>query len=311
MPLTAETPKPLLPVCNVPMLDHVTSQLKFYGVDDIVYAAAYRSAQIARRAAKYVDIKTRVRVESRPLGTAGCVKAASKYLSDVFFVLSGDCLNDIDLASMARSHIGSGADVTIAAVKRADTRKYGVISTDGDKVTSLIEKPFSNSYGNTVNAGIYVVNKRILSEFDGDELDFAKDVFPVLIRQGRVGVYRHEGFWSDVGAIEDYFRANFTVPAEGFFPRVRLKKEEPSLTFGSSVISPDARVSGTVNRSIIGAGASVGKGVSVSDCVVLPGGKVTSDVRYSVIGKNFEVNLLPIALSGDFSTDSATHFNIF
>jgi NDP-sugar pyrophosphorylase family protein len=293
------------------MLDHVSGQLKYYGIDDVVYAAAYLSDQIERRAAKYSGIKTRVRVESQTLGTAGCVKAALKCLSDDFFVISGDCLNDVDLRAMAKYHFNSGADVTMATVEREDTRKYGVVSVDNGVVRSIIEKPSTNAYGNTVNAGIYIINKRIFDEFKTNELDFAKDVFPVLISQGRVRAYHHEGFWSDVGAIEDYYKANFTLPAQGLFPPLKLKRDEPSLIIKSSVISTSAKVFGSVSRSIVGEKAVIGDGVKISDCVVLPGSKVLRDFNYGIIGKDFEVNLLPAPFSVGFSTDSVKQFNNF
>ena len=142
MPLTSDIPKPALPVCGYPILDYVTAQLCYYGVRKIVYAAGYLPDVIRKRAEKYACADCVTVAENKPLGTCGAVKNAEKLLGDCFFVLSGDCLSDINLFEMAAIHKQSGALATIA-VKPSDAPfRYGVVKTDNSgRVRSFLEKP--------------------------------------------------------------------------------------------------------------------------------------------------------------------------
>ncbi|MBE5732653.1 MAG: hypothetical protein E7353_06395 [Clostridiales bacterium] len=287
-PLTTLVPKPMLTVAGYPMLDYVTSQLYFYGITDIVYAIAYKKEQIEERAKQYRGVEASFSIDEVPLGTAGSVKQARDMLDDVFVVISGDCLNDINLLSMIKSHKTSGADVTMAVVKREDTTKYGVVTVDKNNViTSLIEKPQTNDYGNLINAGVYVINKKI---FDGQKdgmLDFAKDVFPILVQNGKINAYFHDGLWSDIGAIDDYYWANFYMKDHTFFPMIKTRDSELYNTHDGNVISSTAKVFGKSINSIVNNEATVVSGVKIRNSIVLPQSVVERNCTNCIVGRDF------------------------
>ena len=291
MPLTSYLAKPMLTVASVPMLDYVTSQLAYYNLKNVVYAVAYKKEQIISRAKGYENIKSEFSIDDVPLGTAGSVKKALPLLSDTFVVVSGDCLNDIDLSALIKAHSKSNNDVTIAVVEREDTRKYGVVKLDKfNQVISLIEKPQTNEYGNLINAGVYVVNKRIFNDFDDGMLDFAKDVFPILVQKGKIGAYFNKGFWTDIGAVEDYYQANFYMKDRTFFPLVKNGDEKCEKRNGN-LISKSASIYGTTKNSIVGANATIQSGVNVLNSVILAKSTVKSSCQNCIVGQDFSLSV--------------------
>jgi NDP-sugar pyrophosphorylase family protein len=296
-PLTTLVPKPMLTVAGYPMLDYVTSQLYFYGITDIVYAVAYKKEQIEERAMQYKGVKASFSIDEVPLGTAGSVKQARDMLDDVFVVISGDCLNDIDLLAMIKSHKTSGADVTMAVVKREDTTKYGVVAIDENNViTSLIEKPKTNEYGNIINAGVYVINKKIFDGTKDGMLDFAKDVFPILVQNGKINAYFHNGLWSDIGAIDDYYWANFYMKDHTLFPMIKTREKELYDTYDGNVISSTAKVFGKSINSIVNNDATVASGVKIRNSIVLSQSVVDRNCTNCIVGKDFIFKLSSLPL---------------
>ncbi len=283
MPLTSDIPKPALPVCGYPILDYVTAQLGYYGVRKIVYAAGYLPDVIRKRTEKYACAECVTVTEDKPLGTCGAVKNAVKLLGDCFFVLSGDCLSDINLFEMAALHKRSGALATIA-VKPSDAPfRYGVVKTDNSgKVRSFLEKPQNAEKGSLVNLGTYVVDKRALDFVpEGEFFDFSRDLFPVLMKNGALAAYRHDGYWSDLGDIKSYYEANRKFRGGFFYP---LPIKEEMKKSGSNVISENSLVLGKTEESVVCGGSVVRGGARLKECVVL-GGEVFG-VHYRRIIKN-------------------------
>lgn len=115
-PLTCNTPKAMVPVVNTPFLEHVVRHLRTHGVGEIVLALGYLSEPMkdyfvdgSRFGVKLIHV-----LEEKPMGTAGAVKNAEKYLDESFFVLNGDIFTDLDLTAMRRYHLDRGAKVTIS-----------------------------------------------------------------------------------------------------------------------------------------------------------------------------------------------------
>ncbi len=283
MPLTSDIPKPALPVCGYPILDYVTAQLCYYGVRKIVYAVGYLPDVIRKRAEKYACADCVTVAENKPLGTCGAVKNAEKLLGDCFFVLSGDCLSDINLFEMAAMHKQSGALATIA-VKPSDAPfRYGVVKTDNSgRVRGFLEKPQNAAKGSLVNLGTYVVDRKALDLAPANRFfDFSRDLFPLLIRKGLLSAYRHDGYWSDLGDIKSYYEANGKFRG-GFFYPLPIKEEMKKA--GSSVVSGNSLVLGEAEESVVCGGSVVNAGARVNRCVVL-GGEVFG-VHYKRIIKN-------------------------
>lgn len=310
-PLTDDCPKPMLKVANRPMLDYVVAQLHHYGIDDMVFTLGYMPEKVSDYVNGYKGIKSRFSVESTPLGTAGGVKKAEEYLDDVFFVISGDALSDVNLLDMVSSHFTSGAEVTIASVRVDDPTRYGVLKVDeSGRVKGIIEKPNSNAYGNLVSSGIYIVNKSVLSQIPNDvPFDFAKNLFPQLIENGKINAYFHDGYWCDIGDKKTYFNANFYMSEGGFFDFVENDFTIKSEIACGNMLSEKAVTVGKVRNSIVGSNSKIASCASVDECVILDGVTVRGKHFHSIIGNNF---VEKISLNAPFRQDmSISKDNLF
>ena len=219
MPLTENLPKPLLDVAGRPILDYVLSHLNFYSISRVVLSLGYKAEKIISRYASGEQPNYFCVTESTPLGTLGGVKFAERFLDDTFVVVSGDCLCNVDIEKMIDQHLNSRSLVTMAVTEVKDPRLYGVVSCDGQgKVISFHEKPRDAGFGKLVNMGIYVVNKSVLSKVPkGAKFDFSLDLFPMLLKERALGAYYHDGYWSDVGDIKSYLKANKYFVKNKFF----------------------------------------------------------------------------------------------
>ncbi len=288
-PLTDNYPKPMLPIANRPMLDYVVSQLSYYGTRNIVFTLGYMPEIVKNHAERYTGISCSFSTETTPLGTAGGVKKAEDMLDDLFFVISGDALSDVNLGEMARKHLDANNDVTIAAVRASDPTRFGVLKiNDSDKIDCLIEKPKTAEYGNLVSSGIYLINKRILSLMPRDvPFDFAKNLFPPLIEAGKVGAYIHEDYWCDIGDKKSYYNANFYMSDGSFYPFVSANDHVSSEIKKGNLVSKKAIVVGKVRQSIIGENARIASSADVDGCIILPGATVKGRYRRCIVGENF------------------------
>lgn len=290
-PLTNDCPKPMLPVANRPMLDFVVSQLSAYGIRDVVFTLGYMPELVKSRALKYKGIRCSFEVEENPLGTAGGVKAAERYLDDLFFVVSGDALSDVNLGLMARRHLDSGAEVTIATTSVSDPTRYGVVVEDEDGfVTSFVEKPSSDIFGTVVSTGIYIINKRVLQQIPRDvPFDFAKNLFPALVEGRKICTYFHDGYWCDIGDKAEYFNANFYMKSGAFYDFVEVESDDCGSTAAdTNLIAKSAVTVGTAKNSIIGAHARIASNAVIDECIILPDTTVTGRHFHSIVGVGFE-----------------------
>lgn len=292
MPLTKDTPKPMLKIANRPVLDYVVAQLYAYGLSDIVFTLGYLPEKIENFVVSYRGITPKFSVESVPLGTAGGVKKAEDMLDELFVAVSGDALSNIDLGQMTAEHLRSGADVTLAAVKVADPGRYGVVTLagDGKTVTGFTEKPGYGASGSLVNAGVYVISKRVLGYIPrGINFDFARDLFPQLVEARTLKAYRHDGYWCDIGDKASYYRANFFMREGGFYTPVPsfAEAEMSSVERGGNLLATGAVTVGGCRGSIVGKGARIVSGADVNECVILDGATVTGKHSRCIIGADF------------------------
>lgn len=289
-PLTDDVPKPMLPVYNRPMLDYVLSWLTHFGINDIVCTVGYKSENIIARMREYEGINYKISKETEPLGTAGAVKNCEGFLHENFVVVSGDCVNDVDLYAMMRAHQESGKDVTMAVVNVEDATKFGVVNLDenGD-ISRFIEKPPTNEFGTLVNAGIYIINKSVLKDVPLAKCDFARDVFPILIQKGKIGAYLHNGRWTDIGSIEDYYKANFSLKNGEYYPFIKTSTVQDK--FHASDYSGDSVIFGTTLNTIVGKGSFINFGVNLDGCIVMPFTHVTDSATNCIIGANYTISV--------------------
>lgn len=218
-PLTCEKPKPMVPVANRPLLEHVLRLLAGQGWDEIALTLCYQPEKIQAYFGDGRSLGAQLRyfVEERPLGTAGSVKMAEDLFTETFLVASGDALSDFDLRPALAFHRERGALVTIVLARVASPLEYGIVVTEPDgRVVRFLEKPgWGEVFSDTVNTGFYLVEPETFALVPaGQAFDFSRDLFPTLLARGaKLYGYVAEGYWSDIGTIEQYRRAHEVILA--------------------------------------------------------------------------------------------------
>jgi mannose-1-phosphate guanylyltransferase/phosphomannomutase len=217
-PMTANQPKPLLPVGNRPIMEHVLRLLKRHGFDETVVTVQFLASLVRNYFGDGDELGMRLSyaTEETPLGTAGSVRNAASALRDAtFLVMSGDALTDIDLAALVAAHHERGALVTVCLARVPDPVEFGMVVTGEDgRVERFLEKPsWGQVFSDTVNTGIYVMEPEVFDAVaPGVPVDWAMDVFPALIAAG-APVYGHvaASYWEDVGTHASYLKAHADV----------------------------------------------------------------------------------------------------
>ena len=278
-PLTSNAPKPMLPLVNAPMMEHIVGLLKQHGFDEIVVTVAFMANHIRTYFGDGSDFGVRMvyATEETPLGTAGSVRNAMEELDERFLVISGDVLTDLDLSAIVAQHEATGALATIGLVRVENPLEFGIVITREDgAIERFLEKPsWGQVFSDTINSGIFVLEPEIFDHIAPDRaVDFSSEVFPKLLEEGKpiygaVG----EGYWEDVGTLEAYLRAHKDI-LDG-----RVQLEIPGFEIGDGVhvgegaeIHPDARVEGP---AVIGENCRIEAGVRLGP--------------YSVLGTNVRV----------------------
>ncbi len=213
-PITINRPKPLVPVGNKPIMEHICDLLKRHGIHEIVATLHYMADEIQNYfgdGADY-DLNISYSIEDTPLGTAGSVKKAEHLLRNgTFVIISGDALTDCDLTDALRFHKEKGSAATIVLSRVPNPLEFGVVITDEDgHVVRFLEKPsWSEVFSDTVNTGIYILEPEVFDRMQpGVQYDWSQDIFPAMLREG-VPMYGYvmEGYWADVGSLIQYREA--------------------------------------------------------------------------------------------------------
>src|SRR5713226_4560507 len=213
-PMTANQPKPLLPVVNRPIMEHVLRLLRLHGFSETVVTVQFLASLVRNYFGDGEDVGMSLQyaTEEMPLGTAGSVKNAEDALRDgPFLVISGDALTDFDLSDLVRFHKDNGALVTVALARVPDPLEFGiVIAAEDGRIQRFLEKPtWGQVFSDTVNTGIYVMEPEVLEHVaQGESVDWSSDVFPELLSEGApLYGYVADCYWEDVGTHESYLKA--------------------------------------------------------------------------------------------------------
>src|ERR1700746_1014188 len=219
-PMTANQPKPMLPVANRPIMEHVLRLLKRHGFDETIVTVQFLAALVRNYFGdgEEFGMSLQYATEEMPLGTAGSVRNAEDALRDEpFLVISGDALTDMDLSGLVRFHKDKGALVTVALAKVPNPLEFGIVITEDDgQIQRFLEKPtWGQVFSDTVNPALYVMDPEVLAEVPpGEVVDWSGDVFPKLLDRGApLYGYVSESYWEDVGTHESYLKAQADVLA--------------------------------------------------------------------------------------------------
>jgi mannose-1-phosphate guanylyltransferase len=279
-PLTLSTPKQMLPVANRLMIERVVEHLGRHGVDTAVLALGYRPDAFADAypSGRCAGVALHYAVEPQPMDTAGAIRFAALDggVDERFLVVNGDVLTDLDVTALLAFHEGHGAEGTIALHRVDDPSAFGVVPTDADgRVQAFIEKPpREEAPTNLINAGTYVLEPSVLDRIAPDgPVNVERVTFPAMVDDGSLYALDGDTYWIDAGTPATYLAANLDLLSG------RRGAPEPG-------VHPTATVHGEVDRSVIGAGATVEAGATVSGSVVLPGAAIRAGaiVRDAIVG---------------------------
>ena len=312
-PLTGQLPKPMAPVVDTPIIEHIFSLLSRHSITEALVNVHYLADSLlsAYGQESYINnLKVRLVREQTLSGTAGGIKHLARVasssassassegqlleetleetlLEESFLVVSGDALTDIDIRELLAFHKEKGALATIALHRVYDTSEFGVVEVDEQgNILGFQEKPDPKEAISTLaNTGVYVFEPRVL-EYIPEEtfFDFARDVFPRLLKQGERFVgYEGDFYWSDIGTLEAYRQAQYDVLSGRVRVRVPGEKRGETLWVGENAqIHPSAKLEGYV---VVGRDAVVGRDVALSgdvtvgtDCWIRPGATIKRSI---------------------------------
>jgi mannose-1-phosphate guanylyltransferase len=283
-PLTYEMAKPMAPVLNRPIMEHILELLKRHGFEDLVANLSYLPEQVREPfgdgSAHGVSLEWSF--EEELLGTAGGVRKVRDFFGEEpFLVMAADALTDIDLGALREAHRSNDGIATLSVKRVPDTSEYGVVVTGADgRIQGFQEKPDpAEALSNLASCMIYVFEHEIFDYFpDREKVDFALDVFPVLL-DNDVPFYVHEidAYWNDVGSLDEYLQGNLDAllgavrvdaPRDGLRVDDRDAGEPPVLLGPGCEIGEDVRLEGPL---VIGEGCRIGARSALKESVVLPG----------------------------------------
>ena len=304
MPLTKNTPKPMLTVAGVPVTEHQLAMAKAAGITEIVLATSYLSEVFTPYfgdGSKW-GMRIKYAVEKEPLGTGGAIRNAAKLLgtNESVVILNGDVLSSHNLSEQIRQHEAHDADVTLHLTEVEDARAFGCVPTDGDgRVTAFLEK-MENPLTNQINAGCYVFNPRIISTIPLDTVvSVERETFPQLVDSGaKVFGYLENAYWLDIGTPRALLKASIDiVTRSGQFLAMAGSTIDPTAVItGGSCIGPNSSVGAgaVIDGSIIEAGCVVGPNARITDSFVATGAKVDNGAKItSSCVTNLEILSIP------------------
>ena len=278
-PLTSNQPKPMVSIVGKPCMEHILELLREHGLTDVIVTVAFLPQAIRSYFGEgdTLGMSIGYSVEESPLGTAGSVRLAAKQLDETFLVISGDALCDVDLTKLVEFHKERGAAVTIGLKSVDNPLEFGIVVTDDEgRIERFLEKPsWGQVFSDTINTGIYVLEPEVLRHVPTDRpYDFSKELFPYLLEMGRpLYGYVMDGYWQDIGNLDQYRQANFDALEEKVrlnIPGIRIRG---NIWLGEGVEIADLeQVEGPAligNYCRIAPGASVGEYSVLSNTVTL------------------------------------------
>lgn len=287
---------------NKPMMQHIVDLLKKHGITDIVSTLFYQPDIIKDFFAdgSKFGITMQYRKAEADYGTAGSVRNAADFLDERFIIISGDVLTDFDLSKAIEFHEKKKAKATLVLTRSVNPLAFGVVITDASgKITRFLEKPsWGEVFSDTINTGIYIIEPEILRLIPYQkEFDFSKNLFPTMLEQN-MGLYGYiaEGYWRDVGNLNEYQEAHLDALDNKVNLVLEGKKIGSAFVGENSVIETDpSNLQGTV---LIGKNCKIGKNVKIiksaigNDVVINEGAVIRNSVIWSdtAVGKGAELS---------------------
>ncbi len=294
-PLTYNIPKPMVPMMNKPIMQHILELLRSHNIRDVVATVFYHPEIITRyfEDGSRFDMRIQYVRSEEDYGTAGSVRNAASLLSERFIIISGDILTDVNLSEAIRFHEERKAQATIVLSQSKQPLQYGiVVIRDDGSIYRFLEKPtWSEVFSDTINTGMYILEPEIFQLIPyREEFDFSKDLFPLMLERG-MALYGYiaDGYWRDIGNLNEYQEAHIDC-LEG---RVNINWDNRdggpiSVGEGTLLRTEKSNLKGTV---LLGKNCTVEEDVKIhnsvigDECIIRRG----SLVRNSVIWNNASI----------------------
>jgi mannose-1-phosphate guanylyltransferase len=294
-PLTYEVAKPLVPIANRPVMEHILLLLRRHGLGPVIANLHWFPDAIRARFGdgSRFGIDLTYSHEDELLGTAGGVRNVADFFGDEpFLVMAADALTDIDLGALRAAHEANDGIATLAVKRVSQVSEFGVVVTDsGGRIQGFQEKPDpAEALSDLASCMIYILDREIFDYFPSKPaVDFAREVFPALLSNDvPFYVHRIDAYWNDVGSLPEYLQGNLDAvegtvqvePAGELLPSSggdeALEHGDPGV--GGQVLAAEGCEIGAEVRLdgplVIGAGCTIGDGARVKESVVLPGAEV-------------------------------------
>jgi len=300
-PLTEKLPKPMAYVANRPMMEHVVRLLAKEGIQDLEVLLYFHPEKICSYFGDGAPWGVRMgyHTAEADYGTAGAVKDAEGLLSGTFLVISADIITDFDLSLAIDFHRERKAAVTIVLTRVPNPLQYGIVLTEEDgRIVRFLEKPtWGEVFSDTINTGIYIIEPEVLSLIPPKKnFDFSKNLFPAMLQRGdNLLGYIAEGYWKDVGNLDEYLNVHLDILSG----KVQIDFEGKKASQGNVWIGEGTRVDYTaeLENVLLGKGCAVGSGVAMSnvvvgdECVIEDGAVIQSSVLWPrvAVGKGARI----------------------
>jgi len=291
-PLTNNIPKPMVPIVNKPILEHIINLLKTHSIKDYVVLLYFMPDIIKNYLGdgRKFGVKIKYIIPGEDFGTAGAVKLSEKYIKDKFIVISGDVLTDFNLTGIANFHRSKNTIATLSLYSSNNPIQYGIVLTNKqDRIVRFLEKPSSSEvFSDTINTGIYVFNKEIFDHIPpGESYDFSKDLFPSLLKSNiPIFGFKTKGYWRDVGNLDEYIEANMDA-LRGKLNYIKATDKKGNCISKSAKTEKGA----VIENSILGDKVYIGKDSVIKNSVLWNNVRVdmNSKLLFDVVGSNCSI----------------------
>ena len=275
-PLTDHTPKPLIPVFNIPSLFYTFFLLKQAGIKEIICNIHHHGRAVRR----FIESSDRsgltITFSEEPviLGTGGGLKKCEKLFGDDDFILvNSDIITDIDFRALIEQHQQTGRPGTLTLFETPEAPTIGYVGVENGLVKDFRNLRSTGLVSSFIYTGAAILSPKIFRFMKAEFSGIVDTGFTGLIDNGGLSFYHHKGIWMDIGTMQNYWLANIERSAVMEDLAIPMKL---ALGISPHSISPDAFISSDaiLSRSIIGRGCSIGRACTIRNSVLLPGVKV-------------------------------------
>ena len=288
-PWTETIPKPLLPILDKSMIEHVLDVLPESQVDKVLIAAGYGVEQIREHFEKIpLPYEVVIVEETEPLGTGGAIANCREHLSGgTFCVINGDLITSLKVEEMLEFHKQNGGIATISLWEVEDPSRFGVADykEDKGKIMRFQEKPaIEDAYSNLINAGTYILEQEIFDFMPDGAHSIERDIYEKIAETGALNGFPFEGMFVDAGTPPSFVEASQACINSGRFATGQVT--------GDSWIGDGCENFGEAMGSSLGSNVTIGEGSSIHNSVILEGAIIGSNCQLHgcLIGKGAEVN---------------------